>query len=93
MSSERGCVSLDVKLSEPVITWFDIHFVLLHSFSWYVFLKATMKSSKTLLAEEDISYLGWIIKRPAKIWIVGKGFLHAVYSSSYVGLSQRDDFD
>lgn len=32
MSSEGSCVSLDVKLSDPVITWFDIHFVCFHSF-------------------------------------------------------------
>jgi hypothetical protein len=27
MSSEGGCISLDIKLSGPVITWFDVHFV------------------------------------------------------------------
>lgn len=45
------------------------------------------------LEEQDGSYLRWIIKRPAKIGIIGERFLHTVYSPRYVGLSQRDDFD
>lgn len=94
MSSERGCVSLDVKLSDPVITWFDIHFFCFHSFFFLVCLSQSQNEVfGWWLEEQDGSYLRWIIKRPAKIGIIGERFLHTVYSPRYVGLSQRDDFD
>lgn len=93
MSGEGGCVSLDVKLSDPVITWFDVH-VRLFSLFFFVCLSQSLNEVfGWWLEEKDGSYLGWIIKRPAKIGIIGERFLHTVYSPRYVGLSERDDFD
>lgn len=93
MSSERGCVSLDVKLSDPLLL--DSISTL---FVFTLFFLVCLSQSQNevfgwWLEEQDGSYLRWIIKRPAKIGIIGERFLHTVYSPRYVGLSQRDDFD